>query len=95
MIFICDEIITQKSLNYKKINLFLNEYEKKMKLNNEERKAIYLFSKLRCIYSMNWCNQMSKTHGKNRELQSLFDEYYSKYILFSKESMKNFVKKLF
>ena len=95
MIFICDEIITKKSLNYKKINLFLNEYEKKMKLNNEERNAIYLFSKLRCIYSMNWCNQMSKTHGKNRELQSLFDEYYSKYILFSKESMKNFVKKLF
>ena len=93
-IFICDEIITKKSLNYKKINLFLNEYEKKMKLNNEERKAIYLFSKLRCIYSMNWCNQMSKKHGKNRKLQSLFDEYYSKYKIFSKELMQNFVEKL-
>ena len=94
MIFICDEIITKKSLNYKKINLFLNEYEKKMKLNNEERNAIYLFSKLRCIYSMNWCNQMSKKHGKNRKLQGLFDEYYSKYILFSRESIQTFVEKI-
>ena len=94
MIFICDEIVTKKSLNYKKINLFLNEYEKKMKLNKEERKAIYLFSKLRCIYSMNWCNQMSKKHGKNRKLQSLFDEYYSKYKLFSKESMQNFIENI-
>jgi len=41
MIFICDEIVTKKSLNYKKINLFLNEYEKKMKLNKEGKKAVF------------------------------------------------------
>ena len=94
-IFVCDEIITKKSFNYKKINLFLREYKKKIKLNTEEKKAMFLFAKLRCIYSMNWCNQMSKKHGStNEKLKSLFDEYYSKYNLFSRETMQNFIKNI-
>jgi len=94
-IFVCDEIITKKSFNYKKINLFLREYEKKIKLNTEEKKAMFLFAKLRCIYSMNWCNQMSKKHGStNEKLKSLFDEYYSKYNLFSRETIQNFIKNI-
>jgi mutator protein MutT len=95
MIFICDEIITQKRMNYKKINIFLREYEKKVKLNNEDKKALYLFAKLRCIYSMNWCNKMVQKHGQNNRTKCLFKEYYTKYALLSKININNFINNVF
>lgn len=79
MVFICDEIINTK-INHKKIELFLKEYSQKITLTTEDKKALWLFAKLRCIYSMNWCNKMQKqkpTHRANK----LFNEYYSKYKL--------------
>jgi Ser/Thr protein kinase RdoA (MazF antagonist) len=91
MIFICDEIITSK-MNYNKIRIFLKEYEKKIRLNSEEKKAIYYFSKLRCIYSMDWCNRMQKKHKKSKRSEKLFEEYYKKYFLLEKEDVENFVK---
>jgi 8-oxo-dGTP diphosphatase len=94
MIFICDEIITQKSLNYAKIKLFLREYEKYIKLNNEDKKAMFLFAKLRCLYSMNWCNQMAKKHGQNNRTKCLFKEYYNKYSLISNINIFGFFGKL-
>ena len=96
MIFICDEIITQKSLNYKKINLFLKEYEKQIKLSEEDKKALFLFAKLRCIYSMNWCNHMTKKHGKeNKRIKNLFKEYYCKYELLSNTRTQDFLGNVF
>jgi homoserine kinase type II len=93
-IFICDEIISKNKFNYKKIHIFIQAFEKKVKLNNEDKKAIYYFSKLRCIYSMNWCNQMLLKHKKGNRIDSLFLEYYSKYNLFSKEPIEDFIKKI-
>jgi homoserine kinase type II len=95
MLFVCDEIITPEKINYAKIKLFLREYEKYIKLNNEDKKAMFLFAKLRCLYSMNWCNQMAKKHGQNNRTKCLFKEYYAKYALLSKININDFINNVF
>jgi len=93
MIFICDEIITSK-MNYKKIKLFLKEFEKKIKLSKEEKKALYYFTLNRCLYSMDWCNRMQQKHENKKRPSKMFEEYLVKYKLLKQEGLERFLEEI-
>jgi len=48
--------------NRKQIKLFLKKYQKHVKLNQEERKAIYYFIKQRFLQIIEWQSRQMKTH---------------------------------
>ncbi len=66
-IIIAHYFTSKKNIRRKKIRLFLKEYQKHIKLTEEEKKAIYYFVKFRLLSSISWCLEMSGYHDEKRK----------------------------
>lgn len=66
-VFIGQCLIKQNNVNKEKVVLFLREYQKHIKLNNEEKKALYYFIKHRYLGALAWCMTQRKLHKDRRK----------------------------
>jgi Ser/Thr protein kinase RdoA (MazF antagonist) len=87
-VFIADSFITYKPF----IKKFFDNYS--IKLNNDEKKAIYYFIKNRKLGEIKWCNEQINVHPDKKEkltknIKDVIDEYKEFNEMFS---LKDFLK---
>ena len=74
------------------LRLFFKEYQKYVKLNEEEKKAIYYFIKYRYLAVVGWCTMQRKQHkDRSKELGKWIDEVINCYRTFDKISLEEFL----
>lgn len=85
-----------KTIQKKKIKLFMKEYEKNFKLNTEEKRAIYHFIKKRFISVIDWHIKQARTHSDQRKAINNFlsKQAIPNYLHFKKLPQKEFTKSL-
>ncbi len=94
-VFIADELV-KKKVDYKKIELFFKEYQKFVKLGEEEKKSIYFLIKFRYLSAINWFNKMAKKHpSKEKVLKKSHDAFVKRYSLMKKEGFEKFFENIF
>ncbi len=92
-IFMIDPFITEKIFNKNLAKIFFREYQRYIKLNEEERKAIYYFAKHRLLGIMLWILGKLKVHKDLRKhLTKILDRMVSKYKSFNKISLEEFME---
>ena len=86
-------LVNKKTVKRKEIKLFLTEYQKQIKLNSEEKKALYYFTKQRLLAASSWCvNQVGKHKGKKSTFLRWAGILINKYKTFSKISLEDFLE---
>jgi Ser/Thr protein kinase RdoA (MazF antagonist) len=94
-IFLIDPFITNKHFNKKLAKIFFKEYQKHLKLNNEEKKAIYYFVKHRLLGIIAWSMEKRKLHKDQEEkLSGNIDKMTSKFLFFDKMAAEEFASLL-
>jgi len=92
---IAHNLTTRKEARKEVIKTFMKEYQKHIKLNNEERKALYLFVKYRQLDGGLWSyNQIKQHRDRKDELMSWTKIMIQKYNTFNKLSLKEFLELL-
>lgn len=92
-VFIIDPFIGEKKFNKKLAKIFFKEYQKHINLNQEERKAIYYFTKHRLLGIILWILGNMKSHkDKKRHLTKMLKEIVSKYKSFNKIEIGEFME---
>ena len=84
-IFIAHMLVAKREVKKQDIKLFMKEYQKQIKLKNEEKKALYYFIKNRYLAVILWC-ALEKRRHKDQKKQ--IDKWVSRTI----EEYKNFNK---
>jgi len=94
-VFIAHCLITKKEIKTKLIKSFLTEYQKVIKLNNEEKRALYYFVKQRMLAAASWSvNQIEKHKDKDKEFLKWASQMIDKYKIFNKITLEEFLKLL-
>ena len=84
---------TKRSAKRDLIKIFLKEYQKYVKLNEEEKKALYFFIKHRGLGSCSWSIEQSFKHEDKKKMFMRWAEHCLKrYKSFSKISLKEFIE---
>ncbi len=92
---IAHNFITLKKINKELIRVFLKEYQKYIRLNSEEKKALYFFVKHRELSAGSWCvDQIKKHPDRKDELMKWTNTCIKKYKLFSNLSLAEFLELL-
>ncbi len=91
--FIVHSFIKEKRVKKKQIKLFLKEYQKQIKLNSEERKAIYYFIKQRLLGIIEWHIKQMKIHKDLiKKLKNSQNSQINWYNTFNKISLEEFLE---
>jgi len=84
--------ISKDLVKKEQIKLFLKHYQKELKINSEEKKALYYFTKDRIIKALIWCVEQQREHKKRRkEIQKWIDDYLMRLDCFNKVELKEFL----
>jgi amicoumacin kinase len=90
---ISQNFITLTKVKKDLIRIFLKEYQKDIKLNNEEKKALYLFVKYQELFDIYWCyNQIEKFPKEKNELMKWTRTALRQYQLFNKISLEEWLE---
>ena len=90
---IAHNMVTKVKVMKKQIRIFLREYQKYIKLNSEEKKAIYYAVKRRELSAGSWCyNQIKKHPSKRKELLRWTSVCLKRYKSFCKISLEEFLE---
>ncbi|MFH1521691.1 MAG: hypothetical protein ABIF18_01905, partial [archaeon] len=90
---IAHNFVTRRKVNKNLIKIFFREYQKYIKLNNEEKKALYYFIKHRGLHSATWCyDQIAKHPLKKEELWLWTKICLDKYFSFNKISLEEWME---
>ena len=85
--------LASKNLDEEKIKLFLKEYQKIVKLNNEEKKASYYLMKNNCLMTIAWCEIQQRTHKDNsKKIQRWETNIIKEYFDISRMSLESFLE---
>jgi len=85
--------ITLKMVRKNLLKIFLKEYQKHITLNNEEKKALYLFVKHRELSAGYWCyNLIQKHKNQKKSLMKWTKTCIQKYKIFNKMPLEEFIK---
>ena len=85
--------INLDSIKEEQLKIYIKEYEKQVKLNEEEKKAIYFFIKHRFLSVIGWHLQQLKKHMDQKEdIEKTVIEHIKLYKSFSKISLNEFMK---
>jgi len=88
---IAQNFTTRRKVRKNLIKIFIKEYEKFIKLNNEEKRAIHFFAKHRLLEGASWCYDLIEKHpGQKKELMSWIKINIDKYKAFDKISLEEF-----
>jgi homoserine kinase type II len=92
--FICGTFVNEKGeVNYEKIKLYLRTFEKYLKLNADEKEAIYFFIKHRLQGIISWhIIQLRKHKDMEKSILKSIRENIEKYRNFSKIKVEDFLK---
>ncbi|MCD6589695.1 hypothetical protein J7K74_00715, partial [Candidatus Woesearchaeota archaeon] len=91
--FIAHTFIEEKTIEIEKLKLYLNTYEKLLKLNREERKAIYFFIKHRFLSAITWhIDQLKKHRDRSRNIERFINRTIKKYRNFDKFPLGEFIR---
>lgn len=94
-VFMIDPFITEKSFNKNLAKVFFKEYKRHVKLNEEEKKAIYYFVKHRLLGIMAWIHQKKRMHQDHKErLNKTMNKMISKFNSFNNVSLEEFIELL-
>jgi len=86
---------TKKNVRKDNIKIFLREYQKHIKLNEEEKRAVFLFAKHRMMSAGAWSYDQIKKHPKMKEeLLSWVEFSIKQYNALNKLSEKEFLELL-
>ena len=92
---ISQNFITLTKVKKDLIKIFLREYQRYIKLNNEEKKALYLFVKYQELFDIYWCyNQIEKFPKEKDELMKWTRTALKQYRLIDKISLEEWMKNL-
>jgi len=90
---IAHNFVTQKKANKELIRIFIREYQKYVKLNSEEKKALYYFVKHNALNSTTWCYDQIKKHPSQKKMLLRWTKIsMNKYFSFNKISLKEWLK---
>jgi homoserine kinase type II len=91
--FIFDNLIGKNKINKRAIKIFLKEYQKYVKLNNEEKRALYFFIKSRILASASWVLENIHKHPNEKEkMIKWVEKSIIKYKIFEKLKVEDFLK---
>lgn len=91
-IFIAHLFVSDKRIDKEGIKVYLEEYQKILPLNAEEKKAIYFFILSRYLGVIAWnVKQMEKHKDKRKELKKSGNNFVKRYRLFSKMPLQKFL----
>lgn len=86
-------LVSSKGIREKEVKVFMKEYQKILKLNKEEEKALFYFIKYRYLGAIAWCAKQQKIHKeKNKEIGRWVSSLVDKYKAFNKLSLENFLE---
>ena len=92
-VFMIDPFITNKNFKKKSTKIFFREYQKYIKLNKEEKGAIYYFIKHRILGIIAWDqDQIEKHPDHEKHLVKGMNKMIAKYQSFDKISLNEFLK---
>jgi homoserine kinase type II len=90
---ISQNFITLTNVKKKLIKIFLKEYQKYIKLNDEEKKALYFFIKYQELFDVFWCyGQIEKFPKEKDELMRWAKTALRQYGLFDKITLEEWMK---
>ena len=90
--FMAHSFIKIKNIYRKQIKLYLKEYQKTLKLNPEEKKAVYFFIKQRYLAAISWQIKQIKKHKDIRNIiERNIRKDIKKYKNFSKSAVETFL----
>lgn len=93
VVFIADALIGKKRLNKSRIKIFLQEYQKKMRLNEAEKKMLYYSIKIRIIGVIGHSAKQHRLHvDRQDKIAEWADKYVLRYHTFNKLSLEDFLK---
>lgn len=91
-VFIAHSLITPKTIKKNQIKLFLKEYQRYVKLNGEEEKALYYFIKNRYLAVIAWCVKQLRQHkDRRREIDKWARNIIKRYYMIDKLSLEEFL----
>jgi homoserine kinase type II len=74
--------------------LFLKEYQKSIRINEEEKKALYYFIKVRCMGGILWCEMQLKSHPDKKEsLQETISSIILQYKRLERQGLESFLQR--
>jgi homoserine kinase type II len=92
-VFIAHTLLNKKRLNKKRLKLYLKEYQKNLRLNKDEQKAIYFFIKHRYIVATSWCASKIKDNKSQKEkVKEGINKMMSQYLTFNKMPLEKFLE---
>jgi homoserine kinase type II len=92
-IFMIDPFIEELTFDKKAAKKFFKEYQKSLKLNTEEKKALYYFIKQRLLGVIGWHQKQLKIHkDKKKRLLKSLNKMTLKYESFNKITLEDFLE---
>ena len=92
-VFIGHTFITKGGVRRNYLKLYLKEFQKHLKLNNEEKKAIYYFIKSRYVGALDWSLKQWRNHPDQRHhIEVFLSRLVSSYTILNKISLEEFMK---
>lgn len=90
-VFIAGNTVTPERVMKNKVRLFLREYQRYIRLNDEEIKALYYFVKYRYLAAAEWVVRQTKTRPESRKHDlDWAAKTVRRYKRFSRMSLKEF-----
>ena len=90
---IAQNLTTRRKFENKLVKIFLQEYQKYIRLNDEEKRALYFFIKYRLLAGASWCYDLIKKHpSQKEELERWAKIMIDKYRVFNKISSEEFLE---
>ncbi len=91
--FISHSFIKKNEIKKKHLKLYLREYQKYVKLNKEEKKALYYFIQNRYLGVIAWDEKQKKQHkDQTRKIDKWNDEMIKSYKTIKNFSLNKFLK---
>lgn len=91
-VFISNTFVSSKEIDKNGVKLFLKEYQKYIKLNEEEKKALYYFIKLRRLNAVSWLAMQQKTHkDKSKKIGKYIHKLLEGCLNFDKVPLEEFL----
>lgn len=90
---IAHNFTTQRRINKELIKIFIREYQKYVKLNSEEKRALYYFVKHNALNSTTWCYDQIKKHPSQKKMLLEWTKIsMNKYFSFNKLSIEEWLE---
>jgi Ser/Thr protein kinase RdoA (MazF antagonist) len=91
--FIAHTFIEQTTIKKRQLKLYLKEYEKNLKLNKDEKEAIYFFIKHRWLGAISWhIVQLRQHKDRAKHIEKFINKTIVRYRNFSKIKVEDFLK---